>query len=106
MAMFTLSPMNPKMNRDAERANTEVHHDREHRDAAYSIIETTLMNLLPKRSTAHPANGNAMKEPRGSMKSTPPSSASFRSNLSLNTGIREAQLEKIKPQKKNKTATA
>jgi hypothetical protein len=69
-------------------------------------MEITLMNLLPNLSTAHPAKGSAMNEPRGSMKSTAPSSASLSLNVSLNTGMRDAQHEKIKPQKKNRTATA
>jgi hypothetical protein len=64
------------------------------------------MNLLPNLSTAHPAKGRAMNDPSGSMKSTAPSSASLRPKASLNTGMRVAQQEKIKPQKKNSTETA
>jgi hypothetical protein len=64
------------------------------------------MNLLPNLSTAHPANGRAMKDPSGNMNSTAPSSASLRWNASLNTGILVAQQENINPQKKNSMDTA
>jgi len=46
-----------------------------------------------------------MKEPMGNIIRTVPSCASLSWNASLIEGMREAQLEKISPQKKKNTAT-
>ena len=66
----------------------------------YIKSDVIVILLLPNKCTSQPAKGNATKAPMGSIKSKAPNSASFRSYRSLIMGIRDAQLEKIRPETK------
>ena len=58
---------------------------------------------VSRRETSQPDIGKPIKELMGMVSSTEPNSASFRSKAVRMVGMREAQLEKLKPDKKKNT---
>jgi hypothetical protein len=62
--------------------------------------------LLPKRLTRKPATGIEIIEPIGKASNTLPRPPSLRCNDCCMAGMREAQLAKHNPVKKNKELTA
>ena len=59
-----------------------------------------LISLLPYLCTIHPDGGSAAKAPRGNENKIAPSSASSKPKESLKEGMRDAQVENIKPNTK------
>lgn len=72
----------------------------------YSRIEPMTIFLLPDLLINHPEIGNEIKAPTGRVNNTMPNSVSDKFNFWRILGIREAQLEKHRPTKKNKEPTA
>lgn len=59
--------------------------------------------LLLNREIIHPENGNPNKELMGKTNNRVPNSASFKVYMVLIVGILDAQVEKLKPERKKKT---
>ena len=72
----------------------------------YNNIEMIIIFLLPDLFTNQQERGREINKPTGSVNNTRPNCASDKFNFCLMLGIREAQLEKHKPAKKNKEPTA
>ena len=72
----------------------------------YSKIEVMTIFLLPDLLTSNPEIGSEIKAPAGRANNTIPNWISDKFKLCLMVGIREAQLEKHKPTKKNNEPTA
>ena len=70
------------------------------RETASKTNETINGYLLSKRETNQPETGSPIKELTGITISRFPNSASFKSKAILIVGIREAQVEKQKPERK------
>jgi hypothetical protein len=64
------------------------------------------IRLLPNLATSQPDSGMLNIDPVGSANKIPPSCASFSPSLVLISGIRLAQLAKLRPTIKKKQATA
>lgn len=58
--------------------------------------------LVSNLETSHPDRGNPIRELTGIVRRMVPSSASFRCRAALIVGIRDAQLEKLNPERKKK----
>jgi hypothetical protein len=59
--------------------------------------------LLSNLVTSHPEKGNPIKELMGIVNKIVPNWASLKSNSDLMVGILDAQLEKLKPERKKNT---
>lgn len=64
------------------------------------------IGLLPLRAINHPEIGSDTNNPTGKENSTSPNSVSESMSFCWIAGMREAQLEKQKPNKKNMADTA
>lgn len=100
MAILVKFPMTPNRKSSTEMPKTEFILEMKYSAIAYNNNAAIEMVLLPKRCTIHPAKGIVNNEPKGNMKSIAPNSASLKPNISFTSGIRDAQLEKISPEKK------
>lgn len=73
------------------------------RDAARRTSEAIRGPRLLYRDTSHPDTGSPARELSGINSKSVPSWASFKSNSVLTVGIRDAQVEKQKPERKKNT---
>ena len=71
----------------------------------YNNIEKIIIFLLPDLFISQPESGKEINKPTGSANNTIPNCASDKSSFYLMLGIRDAQLEKQRPAKKNKEPT-
>ena len=69
-------------------------------------MEVIIIFLLPDLFISQPESGREINKPTGRANNTMPNCASDKSNCCLMLGMRDAQLEKHKPAKKNKEPTA
>jgi hypothetical protein len=92
------------LNENRNKANTNVKgvvaRPIKERQREFSTNATVRGTLVSNLDTSHPDKGSPIKELMGMVRRMVPSSASFRCKASLMVGIRDAQLEKLKPERK------
>jgi hypothetical protein len=98
--MFPRLPKKPKQKRTTERSPIVFTKGMANKDITYNNKVAKLMFLLPALAIIQPDNGSEQSAPKGNIKRRLPNSASFKSYLSLISGIREAQDENKNPKKK------
>jgi len=69
-------------------------------------MEVIITFLLPDLFISQPESGSEINRPTGRANNTMPNSASDKFNFCRMLGMRDAQLEKQRPAKKNKEPTA
>ena len=69
-------------------------------------MEMIIIFLLPDLFISQPESGREINRPTGRANNTMPNCASDKLNFCLILGMRDAQLEKHRPAKKNKEPTA
>src|SRR5687767_3783325 len=104
--IFTRFPDKPKINSPATSCQTFCARPSVTSVLQYISAEITTTLRLPTLATSHPASGKESMSPTGKVNSTAPNSASVSPSCCCMLGIREAQVAKESPYKKNIEPTA
>ncbi|MNF70726.1 hypothetical protein D3C85_877130 [compost metagenome] len=95
--MFARFPNKPNKNKPKDNCNAVVAKPKLARQKTYIIKEKTKMRWLPNLVTIFPEKGMMANCPIGSAKSIDPKSPSVKCKAVLISGIRLAQVAKLKP---------
>ena len=98
--MLPRLPKKPKQKRKKERSPIVFTIGIANKVSTYNNNVAKLIFLLPAFAIIHPEKGREQSAPNGNIKRRLPNSASIKSYLSLISGIRVAQDEKMNPKKK------
>ena len=105
-AMLVRLPPTPNSTKHGSSCHRPFAQPRPNSATAYSTTAHSTTRRLPCLATSHPASGSDTNCPNGIASSTPPSAASEMPMCCCTLGMRDAQLAKHRPNRKNKAPTA
>lgn len=105
MEIFTALLVKPKQKRTAINCKVVCVNPKPNNAAAYKGKAKRSSFRLPMRVMTQPENGSESIKPTGSVNKMPPKAASDKFNFCWMPAIREAQLAKVKPARKNTKPT-